>query len=308
MVNSAPQDKTNAPQITRYAPRALQRPFPWILRYLLSLIPALILAPLVTLPLVKLLRTPLFRQMLETRSLGLLTDILANRQAEAAPGALLLWLPLLAVPLALLIIKITEVFLEGGTLYSYAQPHTPQQHEFWSACKRFFWTLLFLKSWGWISVLISGGSAWMIFAAAGVFPLPWLRPLGMLGFVIAGIFAAWSEVARCVLVSSEQQRGFKALGKAVRVFFANPLPLLVWIIVCSGAYGLLLLAQGWVNVQLPLPWWLATLVAQQLIQVAKLGISLTRQAGIVGWLAQFAPEIEEPLSAPLTPAQTNSEV
>ncbi len=266
-----------------YLQRVAQRPRAWILAYLLTAIPALGLALLTALAVLPLARYPAFRQMIETRSLDLLPNLLTLDVGDhwlTPLGAL----ALLLIPLAGIVIKLVWVWLEGGTLADYAAPDKLTWRAFRAAGRRWFGVFLALNLSGVGLLILVGGMALLpALLVYTRFPaLAW--SIGGAGLLLAGLCATWIEMARAAALVSGERHVFRALQRAARAMARHWRPLLGLVGGSLALLGALYLVQRWLTALLPLSWWLPTLVIQQALILARLGVRLARQAGQIGLL------------------------
>ena len=277
--------------IRRYLRRIVTRPRAWLLGYLLTLLPAALLALLTALPGLPLARYPLLRRMLETRALDLLPD-LATLDVENSLTTPLGMLALLLVPLAWIAIRLLWVTLEGSTLADYAATTRPTWRAFVRAGWHWLGPLLLINVTGSALVLVVEALTLLLAALAyAVFPpLGW--GVGGLGLLLAGLLATWTEVARATAVVHNERHAFRALRRAARVMLRQAGPLLALAGGGLALYGALYLTHRWAIRRLPIPWWLATLAVQQIYVLARMGVRLARQAAEIGLLAP-PPETED---------------
>ena len=133
--------------------RVVTRPLPWVFRYLISTIPAFVLAPLVMLSLRSLFRYPIVVQALKTGSADLLLEWLNHAPTDSAtPPAL--GLTLLLVPLAWLIVRVVWLWTEGGVLTTYVQDGRITARRFARACTSWFGPFLLLDLLGGVIVAV----------------------------------------------------------------------------------------------------------------------------------------------------------
>lgn len=284
--------KASPPGLKGYLARLFTRLRPWGLFYLFISLPSAVAAPLLALPLLNWARSSLLRQALGERSLDALLQLttgpLANMQLGGASGDATLLFLLLGVCGVLLLwplLGLGWVWLEGGALTTYADAERPSWRRFWAGCKRWLGPFLVVNVLGVLAVFIVGG----LFLALAA--LLWaVSPVlgggaGVIGFLVVGALATWTELARAVMVVRDDRALGPALKGAWRVAIRRPLPLLALVMGGLALYGLLFLLNRAVTGALPYTWWLAVLVAQQLIVVLRLGVRLGRQAGEVGLAA-----------------------
>lgn len=264
-----------------YLRRVAQRPRAWALAYLLTAIPALVLALLTALAVLPLARYPAFRQALETRSLDLLLDLFSLDVGGA-------WLTplgmaaLLLVPLVGVAVKLLWVWLEGGTLADYAAPVKLSWRAFRAAGRRWFGVFLALNLIG-VALLGLIGVATLLPALLVYTRWPALAwSIGGVGLLGAGLCATWIEMARAAALVYDERHVLRALQRAARAMARQWRPLLALVGGSLLLFGVLYLVQRGITHMLPLPWWLLTLVIQQGITIARLGVRLARQAGQVG--------------------------
>ncbi len=290
----APQTPPKSPQpvpLREYQRRVVQRPRAWALAYLLTTIPALGLTLLTALAVLPLARYPAIRQALETRSLDLLLDL---STLDMGDGWLtpLSALALLLAPLAAAAIKLIWVWLEGGTLAEYAAPVKLPWSAFRAAGRRWFGVFLTLNLIG-VALLIVVGAMTLLPALLVYTRLPELAwGIAGIGLLMAGLCATWIEMARAVALVHDERHVFHALKHAVRAMVRQWRPLLVLVGGSLLLFGVLYLIQRWITRLLPLPWWLPTLIIQQAIIVARLGVRLARQAGQMGLLAATSARMD----------------
>ncbi len=273
-----------------YVTRVLRRPRPWLLLYSVTLAPALVLALLLTQPLLDVSRSPLLREALVNRSLDQLIEVLRPAplppEAQTGPsfGALL------SVPLwgtFLVVAGLLRSYLQGGTLATYAADGPLDWGVFWETCGRWFGPFLLLN--------VSMGLAKGVVLVVGGILTAQLWPGGALGgqlalgvtLLLVSALGLWTELARAAAVAGGKRRVGTALGAGLRVLRQRPgrlLGLVAGILALQAVvFGLNRLS----GTLLPIPAWLATLLVQQVFVAARLGLRLSRHAGQV-ILAQTA--------------------
>jgi hypothetical protein len=278
-----------------YMARVFKRPRPWILGYLVLLLPSLLIVPLLALPLLEWARTPLFRAALEARSLDLLLDfftgVLADMRFGTDPGA---GSPLFLVGICGLLVlwpllKLLWVWVEGGTLVTYTDPAPPSWARFWEGCRRYFGPFLLLNLLGVLAIGLVGGVTLAL--SVGFTRLAPL--LGWGGMVVAGLLVAglatWVETARAIAVVNDDRHVIHALRNAGDIIVGYPLAILALMGVSSALYGVLFGIYRGLITWIPIPWWLLSFGVQQIYLIARLGVRLARQAGEVG-LARYPCE------------------
>lgn len=263
--------------------RVVTRPRPWVLRYLLHLLPAVLLAVPIAVSMLGLFRYPLMTEALRTRSLGDLLEItrtldgggsnarLAALGRVAAFGlALFAWLP----------VQVAGLWLEGGVLHTYAADHPPDGRAFRSACKRTFGSFLVLAAG---QSLVIGLVAVVAVALGAALDRPLILGISA-GFAVVGLMVL-GELARVSVVVAEDRHAVRALRNALRLA-GNRLGGLALLAGASiGLQVLLFSAQRAAGRAIPIPWWALSLFVLQGIQFLGAGVRLARQAGMVG-LAQ----------------------
>lgn len=275
-------DRTTSTSLRAYLHRVVQRPRAWTLSYVLTTLPALLLALLTAFGWLPLTRYPAFVQLLETRSLDMLRDFVTVGTGHGgglwSTSALLLALPLW------ILARLIWTWLEGGTLAEYAAAQALSWREFSQAGWRWFGVFLALNLTGAVFVVVIGGAALLlaVFAYMLAPALGWA--VAGVGVALAGLVATWIEMARAVALTRNQRGVFPALGSAARAMVTQALPLAALVGGGLVLYGLLYLMHRWFVDVLPLHWWLLTLLIQQAYLITRLGIRLTRQAGQVGLL------------------------
>lgn len=261
--------------------RALRRPRAWLVRYLLGLIPSVIVAALLTSSLGAWLRHPHLSQILTERSLDLLPDLLQDAAANAQFSVLLL-VALGAVPLAWITVRLCWLWLEGGALSAYAASTPLGWGAFWRAGWRWFGPFLLLNLVVWIAALGTGA----IFAVVAVImsqlwvPLLWI--VGAPGLLSVACLLTWAEVARAFAVAQDQRHIVRALRGGAGVLMRYPLHLCLLVLGALVLYGLLALVGHALSLAIPIRWWLLSLLALQAMEFVRHGVRLARQAGEIG--------------------------
>jgi hypothetical protein len=269
----------------------VHRPRPWVLRYLLATVPALILAVMLVSPLRPWFRVPLLVQGLETRSLDHLLEALEFTAGQITGGPLLA-LAMLLIPLSWLLVRVLWVYFEGGVLATYAGVTSLSWREFIDASRRWFWSLFLLGViWNIVAVLLSVVTI-VIGALAGSL---W-SPLGTLLWIGGGLAVVmlWLlfSMARSAAVVRHDRNVLRALRSAARVIGRRPAKVVILIAVTLAFQGALLWASRAGTTVLPYSWWLPALVLQQLAAVLAMGVTLARRAGEIRLAVQvFAPEV-----------------
>ncbi len=271
-----------------YLLRVLRRPWPWVVRYLLIAAPSAVLSVLIALPLGRLFRLPLFAEALDDRSLDGLIEVVMYRSDGESSGPWLA-LALLLVPVGWTIVQLAGVWLEGGILTTYALPDAPSRKTFTSASTRWFGRFLLLAflGLGIIAILIGGTLGMALLGRALWLPLG--SAIAVIGLVVSLGVGAWVRLARAAMTVSEDGHVVRALREAGRVMVRHPL---LWLRVVVGALALralLIWLGGTLSAGVPLRVWLLSLVVQQPVQIALVGVGLVRRAAEVGLIHLLSP-------------------
>ncbi len=282
------------------ASRVYRRPWPWVIRYAGALIPALLVALMLVIPLRAWLSHPLVAEVLETRSLDFLVDALMSLPTEME-GGLLLLAGVALLPLIWIGMRMFWLLLEGGVLITYARPKRPTARAFLRACVDWFPSFLLISI---LEVLATG--AVVAIAAASV---ALIQALSLWESLATGVYAVGAvavvgisvaaELARAVAVVGEDRNVWRAFGAAGRVVARRFVPLVALILGTLLLRVLLFLVQRALSGWIPISWWLLTLLVQQLLQIAITGVGSVRRAGEVA-LAFPASAVEIPV--PVRPA------
>ncbi len=274
---------------TFYMSRVFRRPRPWILGYLVLLVPSFLIVPLLALPLLEWARTPLFRAALEARSLDLLLDFFTGALVDARLGAESAGAgsPLLVVGICGLLVlwpllKLLWVWMEGGTLLMYTDPTPPSWERFWEGCRRYFGPFLLLNLLGLLVIVLVGGVT--IALSIGLARLAAMLGIGgaVIGGLLVAVLATWVETARAVAVVHNDRHIIHALRNAGGMIVEYPLAILALMGASGLLYGLLFGIYRSLITRIPIPWWLLSFGVQQVYLIARLGVRLARQAGEVG--------------------------
>ena len=258
---------------------------PWILRYSLSLGPALIFSFLITLSLRQTLSQPYISRIFEQRNIDIVFDALLHiGDSETS-----LLLPLIMTVFACLVflpVQIAFIWLEGGTLFSYTSAKPISWKDFHSACSQWFGFMLLISS---ISTLFAG-SILIISIVIGLVARVLWSPL-IWGVIGAGVlftvcFVLWLEIVRAVAVVRNERHLGRVLRYSSNLTIIKPLQLISLIVVSLASMTVLLWFQRWVSTSLPISWWLLSFVLLQALAYARHGVRLFRQSGGVV-LAQF---------------------
>jgi hypothetical protein len=268
------------------------RPRAWILRYLLHLLPAVLLAVLIAGSMLPLFRYPLMAEALRTRSLGDGLEIVqmlgeTRTGAEFAIVGILSALGLAA--LAWLPVQLAGLWLEGGVLHTYAAEQRLEGRAFRAACRRAFGPFLLLSVGQNLAIgLVAGiaGASSVVFDAILVPVIP--AGIGIGALMILG------EVARIAIVVDGDRHVVRALARAIRLVRRRFLPLVGLIAASLGLQALLFVAQRVAGRVIPIPWWAPSLIVLQLIQILGVGVRLARQAGIVSLAQGMRPTVSPP--------------
>ena len=269
----------------------VRRPWPWVIRYVGALVPALLVALMLLIPLRSWLSQPLVAEVLETRSLDFLVDALMNL-STGMEGGLLLPAGVVLIPLVWIGMRMLWLFLEGGVLVTYARPKRPTALEFLRACVDWFPSFLLISILAVLATCAVVGSAAVGVALIQALSLwePLATGVYAVGAVaVVGISVA-AELARAAAVVGEDRNVWRAFSTAGRVVARRFVPLVALILGTLLLRVLLFLVQRALSGWIPLSWWLLTLLVQQLLQVTITGVGLLRRAGEVA-LAFPAPEV-----------------
>jgi hypothetical protein len=272
----------NGARIVDFVLRAVKRPRPLLLFYLVTALPALLAALLVTLPGLELARYPVFREALAERNLEFLVE-----GALPATGGTVSLLALVGAGIAGLGLLFVRAYLQGGTLLTYAAATPLSTREFLRGCRRWFGPFLLLNflgsllalivlvAFGFLTTLVSSTLSLSILVAGA-------------GLLVAGLIVLWIEVARATAVLRNDRHAGHALREGLRSLFRRPLLLLA-----LAAAGLLLqallYAVGLPGRSIPIPAWFLSLLFLQLMNLARLTLRLGRWAGEVGLVTPTVP-------------------
>lgn len=258
--------------------RVVTRPRPWILRYLLHLLPAVVLAVLIAGSMLPLFRIPLMTEALRTRSLGDLLEIVRSLEDRdsgfvvlGTVGFLLLtvvtWLP----------VQLAGLWIEGGVLQTYAADRRLDRRAFWSACRRTFKSFLVLGLAQSLAVGVVIGIALALGAA-----LDLLLVLGIAAALGTWVLMVLGELVRVIIVIEDDRHLVRALGGALRLIRRRVGSVFLLVAVSVALHLLLFFAQRTGARTMPTSWWALSLLVQQSIQILGAGVRLARQAGMVG--------------------------
>ncbi|MFP4343480.1 MAG: LPXTG cell wall anchor domain-containing protein [Anaerolineales bacterium] len=264
--------------------RTIKRPRPLLLFYLVTALPALLAAVLITLPGLELARYPVFREALAERNLEFLVEGALPATGEsvslfAALGAMLVALGLLFV----------RAYLQGGTLLTYAAASPPSGREFLRGCNRWFGPFLLLNFLGSLLALIVL-VAFGVVAALVSATLPLAILAAVTGLLVAGLVVLWIEVARATAVLRDDRHAGHALREGTRTLLRRPLPLLA-LALAGLLLQALLYGVGLPGRSIPIPAWFLSLLFLQLINLVRLAVRLGRWAGEVGLVAPTVPAL-----------------
>ncbi len=290
MVGPARFDSVELParRIAAYVARALRRPRPLAVLYAITAVPSLLFALLLAWPLLELSRYPLLRQALERRSLGDLIEVFSRLEGAPSAWPLIALLGGLLVSLLLLVVR---VYLQGGTLLTYAVPQPLTRREFHAGCRRWFGSFFLLNLLGSCVILLPLGLVvvgWGLASYGG-------GAVGLLlllfGALIGGLIILVIEMARAAAVVRDDRNVGHALVAAGRGLWQRPHYFLglaaLGVLLQVGLYGLARLVGG-----LSIPAWFLSLILLQLVALARLLVRLGRWAGEVGIYAEFMKEEE----------------
>ena len=277
--------------------RVLRRPWPWVLRYLLTAAPSAALSVLIALPLGHLFRLPLFAEALDDRSLDGLIEVVMYRSDGESPGPWLV-LALLLVPVGWAIVRLVGVWLEGGILTTYALPDAPSRKTFTGASTRWFGRFLLLAflGLGIIAILIGGTVGLALLGRALWLPLGSAIPV--IGLAVSFGVGGWIRLARAVMTVSEDGHVVRALREAGRVMVHHPLPWLGVVVGALALRALLIWLGSTLSAGIPLRAWLLSLVIQQPVQFALVGVGLARRAAEVRLVQVATPSAQGPSEGP----------
>ncbi|MGC9347222.1 MAG: hypothetical protein ACP5JG_03695 [Anaerolineae bacterium] len=289
-----------------YLLRAFHRPRPWLVRYLLLTLPAVLLVPLIALPLLPWFRIPLWLEALETRSLDALVEVLAHSTVSGGP---LLLFALLALPLLWLIVRALWLLTEGGVLVTYARSDAPSWREFGRACLRWFGSFLLMSLLGTlISLVLAAPTLVLTMLSRRAWP-PLGIFLGVGGGALVAVVRFWMELGRASAVVRDDRHVIRALRYGGRLLTQRPLSLLGLAMSTGLLRWLVVFGARRVALEIPQPQWLLTLLFQQLVQVVTIWLPLIRKAGEVGWAVRVfgteltsgnaTPDMRGPVSDPV---------
>lgn len=268
--------------------RALRRPRPWALRYVLVTLPSLALLLMFSVPLLPWFRLPLWQEAFQTRSLDGLLDVLMRPPVEMAVSPLVA-LGMLALPLVWLVVRALMIWIEGGILITYTQAEAPTGREFARVSSRWFGPFLLLALIGTVLTVVVAALVFGIAALAGMTLGPTATVLLVLLVLLVGGVRLWMELGRVSAVVRSDRNVLHALRDGSRLFGRY-----VWTVLALGlgslALRLLLLWLGQLFLaNAPWTWWLMTLVFQQGLQVVLIAVPLMRKAGEVSLARNLFP-------------------
>jgi hypothetical protein len=269
----------------------VHRPRPWVLRYLLATVPALILAVMLVSPLRPWFRVPLLVQGLETRSLDHLLEALEFTAGQITGGPLLA-LAMLLIPLSWLLARVLWVYFEGGVLVTYVAVTPLSWREFIDASRRWFWSLLLLGVIWNVVALLMGVMTIVIGALAGSLWSPFGTFLRIVGGVAIVLLWLWFSMARSAMVARRDRNVLRALRSAVTVIARRPVKVVVLVTVTLALQAAVLWGSRVGTMALPYSWWFPALILQQVTAMLAMGVTLARRAGEVS-LAMEAFTSEE---------------
>ncbi len=259
-----------------------RRPGPWVIRYVGALIPALLVALTLLIPLRSWLSQPLVTEALETQSLDFLVDALMSLSTEMEGGPLLL-AGVALLPLVWIGMRMLWLLLEGGVLITYVQPKRPTARAFLRACVDWFPSFLLISI---LAVLATGAVVGIAAGSVALMQALSLWPSLVAGVCGVGVVAAVgisvaAELARAAAVVGKDRNVWRAFGAAGRVVARRFGPLIALILGTLLLRVLLFLVQRALSGWIPMSSWHLTLLVQQLLQIAISGVGLLRRAGEV---------------------------
>ncbi len=271
--------------------RVVTRPLPWVLRYLISTLPAFLLAPLIMLPLRSLFRYPIVAEALKTGSLDLVLEFLDHPPAGSLTSSTLVWV-LLLVPLAWLLVRAVWLWTEGGVLTTYAREERITARRFLRACASWFGPFVLLGLLSGLAIgLLVGTTAGIALVVSAVWQ-PLTMPVVVMGAVFVVACWVWAELARVVAVVRGDRHVLRALGVALKVARRRFVPLMALVLgVLVVRVGLAVGANALLS-RLSFSWWLPVLVIQQGVQILAVGLALARRAGQAELTLRTMPEAE----------------
>ncbi len=274
------------PGVVDFLLRAVKRPRPLLLFYLVTALPALLAAVLVTLPGLELARYPVFREALAERNLEFLVE-----GALPTTGGTVSLLTLVGAGVAGLGLLFVRAYLQGGTLLTYAAASPPSGREFLRGCRRWFGSFLLLNFLGsLLALIVLVAFGFLTALASSSLPLA-ILVVGV-GLLVTNLVVLWIEVSRATAVLRDDRHAGHALREGLRSLFRRPLPLLA-----LAAAGLLLqallYAVGLPGRSIPIPAWFLSLLFLQVMNLARLTLRLGRWAGEVGLVAPRYPPTDE---------------
>ncbi len=252
----------------------------WVIRYLLSFIPAALFSTAITLPLWQNLPYSVTRSLAEQRDLDVLLDTFMHIQ-DSQINLLVPLLAVFAACLAWLPVQLTAIWLEGGILFSYTSEKPVVWKSFHQACNRWFGFMFLSQISGnlilGVILIVTAGIS--VAVRAILSPLMWFV-LGS-GLILLVLLDFWFETARAIAVTRNDKHLGHALSHSARLFIQEPITLPAFgigAVVCMAA---LLLMGRWLNAIIPGSWWLLSLFVSQLVQFIRHGMRLFRRGGEV---------------------------
>ncbi len=276
------------PWLKTFLLRVVQRPWPWLLRYFLTALPAMAISVLLALPMGAWFRLPLFLDALDRRSLDDLLEVLLHQPEGPSIGFSFVGAMVL-IPLIWLAVHLIGLWLEGGILATYALPTAPTWRAFAAASSRWFWRFVLLAPIGIaICAVLAGGAAGVAWLA-GMLNASLAIVAGLAGAAVVILAGAWVQLARAAMVVHEDGRIFHALGEAWCTIVHRPLVFLALVVSMLALRVLLTWLGGALGDVVPMRAWLLSLVIQQPVQVALVGAGLARRAAEVGLVTGTRP-------------------
>lgn len=286
--------KINREGVTAVVSRVWQRPLPAILNYTVSLVSALLLAPMLTWALRSAFRRPLLASAINARSLDLLLDAFSAMVEGATPLPTVIALVLL--PLAFLLFWVLRMVVEGMALHSYDSEESVPFRKLLRAGGR--WVLPFFGQG-----LISFG----VYVVCVVIPA--LVPLATnfigggvaraINIIVVMFFALiiclWSilaEIARANAIVDNEGNIAVCLWEAVGIVRKIPMPVMALHGTSAAASLLLTALTLWLNRAVPVQWWLLGLVLLQVLALLRVAIRFSRWAGNVALVQACLPPLQ----------------
>ncbi|MDF1513654.1 MAG: hypothetical protein P1S60_07590 [Anaerolineae bacterium] len=282
------------------ARRVCAHPRPWILRYLLELILAMLMTTAIMLPLMSNFTNPTIIRVLDSRQVDVLLDAMLHLD-ESSTNLVLPFIIVIIAGVVWLPLQVTGIWLEGGSFVSYTLDKKLSWQEFIKSCSRWFGKMLIIRALSFL--IISGALAGIVPLIVMVrrlwHPLPWI--VGGCGLLLIVAISMLAEYLRAAVVVHSAMHFRDAVRRGFQQLRDQALALTGFLFLALSGMALLLIIKRWITLSMPVSWWLLNLLFLQLVTLGRHGLRLFRLAGEITFIQFGGADNLMPLNPSMNP-------